>query len=534
MKNLAAASLLLLSSLSFAQNQPNHTEAGQTPSPVVKPPAPNASPVPVIALPPPASAVPIVPPPAVVPPEPIGGYSNGGFYLRDPKDWFVVFPKGRLQVDWYNFPARGDKPAGADSNGPKDPRPKDTLFVRRARVEVQGTFIGHFDFSIGGEFASTPATGAYGTLTDAWVNVDYLPYLKLQAGQFDAPFTMENRTSDKFFDFMERSIAVRAFGVPSNKDDGAMIWGWLPKHLGYYSLGVFNGDGQSFKNQDNNPAIIGRAFVAPLAWMNRNGNLRWIEDVWVGGSFWWQRNVNLGGASAPSSAGAQNDIPTMTTQGGVAFFNASYGNGTDAAMNPIRSHLAPDGDTTKWALELNVPVKKVGLRWEFVDQSASLAQYSDTVNTAAASLKRSGPARGVKLDGYSTYIELYGWILGDVNFLESPGQELPPKIKKFTWSKEPKWGLMLAAKYEFTNFSLSGLPAGPVDAMTMMATKDPAEGTYTVHTFELGLNAWGTKHVRVTANYLFNYFDGDAKNMKANFYYHKYEHELLFRIGVNI
>jgi hypothetical protein len=492
------ASLLLLSTVSYAQ----------VPSP------------------------PPVPPP---PPEPIAGYSNGGFFLKDPKDWFVLFPKGRLQIDWYNFLNRGDLPAGVANNSSKDTRPKDTLFVRRARVEVQGTFIGHFDFAIGGEFASTPATGAYGTLTDCFVIVDYLPYLKLQAGQFDTPFTLENRTSDKFFDFMERSIAVRAFGVPFNKDNGAMLWGWLPKRVAYYSVGVFNGDGQTFKNQDNNPAIIGRAFVAPVAWMKAADTHLWLRDIWFGGSFWWQRNTNLGGSAAPSSGAAQNDVPSMTTQGGVTFFNASYNNGTDMNMNTIRSHLAGDGDTVKWALELNVPIKWAGLRWEYVDQSVSLAQYNDTVNASAAALKRSAPIPGAKLEGYSTYIELYGWILGDVNFLETPGLEAPPRVKKFSWAKEPKWGLMLAAKYEFTNFSVSGLPAGPVDPMTGMPTRDPAQGTYQVHTFELGLNAWGTKHVRLTCNYLFNYADGDAKNITTNtLLYHRYEHELLFRLGIAI
>ena len=45
--------------------------------------------------------------------EPLAGYANGAFFLRDPHDWFVLFPKGRLQVDWYNFPSRGNPPAGA-------------------------------------------------------------------------------------------------------------------------------------------------------------------------------------------------------------------------------------------------------------------------------------------------------------------------------------------------------------------------------------------------------------------------------------
>src|SRR6185369_6219057 len=164
----------------------------------------------------------------VPPPASIAGYTNSGFFIRDPKEWFVLMPKGRLHMDWYNFLNRGDVPSGVDPNSSKDPRPRNTIFLRRARLEVQGTIVGHFDFSIGGEFSNAPGLGSSGSVTDAFIIVDYLSFLKLQVGQFDAPFTLENRTSDKYFDFMERSLAVRAFGVPFNKEIGGMIFGWLP------------------------------------------------------------------------------------------------------------------------------------------------------------------------------------------------------------------------------------------------------------------------------------------------------------------
>ena len=64
--------------------------------------------------------------------------------------------------------------------------------------------------------------------TDVFINIGPTPWFNFQVGQFDAPFTLENRTSDKYFDFMERSLAVRAFAVPNNKEDGIMLWGYLP------------------------------------------------------------------------------------------------------------------------------------------------------------------------------------------------------------------------------------------------------------------------------------------------------------------
>jgi hypothetical protein len=479
------------------------------------------------------------------PVSPLAGYANGSFFLRDPHDWFVLFPKGRLQIDSYFFANRGDPPP-TGTNSPADARPKDTIFVRRARAEIQGTFLGHFDFSIAGEFATVPPAGGYGTFTDCFIIVDYLPYLKLQAGVYDAPFTQENRTSDKYIDFMERSLAVRAFGVPSNKENGAMIWGWLPKSVAYYSLGIFNGDSQFYKNQDNNFALIGRAFVAPVAWMSLadRPSFSWLKRIEVGASVWYQRNSNLGGFVTPSTGAAQNDVAPMTTQGGFTFFNPSYNQltFTDPVLGGSanqRSHLAPFGNETKWAVELDVPIKWVGVRFELVHQYLELAEYYDLPVPNAAALKRNGPVRGgggpqsANMDGLSYYIELYGWILGDVTFLEQPGLELMPHIKKWSTAKQPKWGLMVALKYDHLQFDMNNLPSYlPNDPMTMMPKPDTAQGRYTVDAITLGVNAWGTKHVRLTFNYVANYIDGDAPNVKKNLFYQKWEHEVLLRMGI--
>ena len=473
-------------------------------------------------------------------PLPLAGYANGSFFLRDPHDWFVLFPKGRLQVDWYNFLNRGDAPAGAVPNTSADPRPKDTLFVRRARVELQGTFIGHFDFHIAGEFTTTPAAGSSGALADAYIIADYFSFLKLQVGQFDAPFSLENRTSDKYLDFVERGPSVRYLAVPANKDMGAMAWGWLPKQVAYYSIGVFNGDGQNFKNQDNWGAVLGRAFVAPLAWMPRAEKMKWLRDIEVGGSFWWQHVGNVGGAVAGAASGTQDDLAGMATTGGFGFFSSNYNVATDAAGNSIREHLVPLGNTTKWAVEMRVPVWKFGVQGELMHVSEDLAGYYDSVNVPNAmsgkwsggSFSRSGAKPGGNLDGYGGYIEAFAWILGDVNFIETPGLEPMPHIKKFAPAKEPLWGLRLLARFEELSFNVRGL-APVTDAMGMVGN-DVAVGLYKLKQFGFGVDAWGTKHVRLSVNYFYNYIDGDSPLVKKSFYYQRGEHELLFRAGINL
>ena len=89
------------------------------------------------------------------------------------------------------------------------------------------------------------------------------PWANIQIGQFDAPFTLENRTVDKYIDFMERSITVRSFAVPMNKEIGVMLHGMAPQKYLRYELGIFNGDGGNVRNPDNHFDVIGRAYFAP-------------------------------------------------------------------------------------------------------------------------------------------------------------------------------------------------------------------------------------------------------------------------------
>jgi hypothetical protein len=527
-----ASALLLCSTVAFAQPAPTPTEP--PPPAAATPAAPEAPPT---ATPAPAAAQ-----PPAAPMLPLAGYANGSFFIRDPGDWFTLFPRGRLQVDWYNFLNRGDAPAGVVPNSSADTRPKNTLFVRRARIEAQGTFIGHFDYHIAAEFTSTPSAGASGILADAYVIADYFSFLKLQAGQFDVPFSLENRTSDKFIDFMERGTSVRFLAVPANKDMGAMAFGWLPKKIAYYSIGVFNGDGQNFRNQDGWGSVLGRVFVAPVAWLPAaQEKHKWLQDIWVGGSFWWQHNGNNGGFVGGASSATQNDRQSLQTTGGFTWLATNYTLGTDANGNNIRAHLVPGGTTVKWALEARIPVWKFGLQWELMHVSEDLFRYDDSVNIpnpttnkwSGASFSRAAPKEGANLDGYGWYIEAFAWILGDVSFLETPGLEPAPRIKKFAVAKAPKWGLRVLARYEHVGVNIGGL-IGVTDPMTGTSTADPASGNYELHTFGLGFDAWGTKHVRLSANYFMNYIDGDSALVKKNLYYQRPEHELLFRVGINL
>ena len=239
----------------------------------------------------------------------------------------------------------------------------------------------------------------------------------------------------------------------------------------------------------------------------------------MGASFWYQQSTNLGGAVTPSITGAtQNDLAAMTTQGSFGFFSSNYGNCKGAAGGAPCSHLAPDGDDrqvgarTQRADQESGPARRVG------HQSIDIEQYDDA-NTVNATLVRT-MAGGGRLSGYGYYIEAFAWILGDVNFMDTPGLEPAPHIRTFRETPAPTWALMLAAKYDHVNFDVTGLPA------QTDGTANPGAGSYRIDAFEFGANAWLTRHIRLTSNYIMNYIGGDAVNVTKNLFYHKPEHEL--------
>ena len=179
--------------------------------------------------------------------------------------------------------------------------PKSGAYLRRARVGMAGWIGRAFYFDVAVETApappdltavapsAVPAADAYLALAPAG------DLFIVQVGQFDIPFTLENRTSDAYTDFIERAMVARSLGAPRNKEVGAMVHGRLGSGQLYYSGGVFNGNGPGFRNVDNQADAIGRATLAPFA--GRGGAWR---RLWLGASGWYGRHV--AGPVAPVEA----------------------------------------------------------------------------------------------------------------------------------------------------------------------------------------------------------------------------------------
>ncbi len=412
------------------------------------------------------------------------GWHGGLFYLRDEKDDFRLYFQGRAQIDMFNY----------FGPGVADTSLKSTMFLRRVRPELTGEMLqGKIQWMLAGDWGmGNPATdnpkgktagGAEtsrvtGVPTDVFVNWHPSGLLNLQVGQFDVPFTMENRTSDKYLQFMERSLAVRALGVPTNKDIGAMVWGETPSKLAFWSLGLFNGDGQNRPSVDNRADWYGRFFFHPLA--ESGGGLK---DLQLGVSaHYGVRDRNY----------VYYDYPSMTTQGNFTFWSSSY------AGSKGTTHVIPAGSQLALAGELRVPV---GEHFDFTSEVVYIENHTrEAVDTFAA----TNSERFGAMKGYAYYAQLGFWPLGGRDINGAPGYENPSHIDFKKKNPEIKNALQLLVKWEQLNVDYQSASTSGV------ADPNAIDGKIKVNAFSFGANYWMTKHLRLSLNYVLDMFPDSA------------------------
>jgi hypothetical protein len=457
---------------------------------------------------------------------PLAGYTGGAAFIRSRDSNFVLYPNGRVNLDGYFYLNRGNPPADSVENGVNDQRPRHTFFIRRARAELNGTILKRFDFMIAGEFASIPILFQQAAITDAFVNANFTPWANVMIGQFDAPFTLENRTVDKYLDFMERSVTVRGFAVPSNKEIGLMLHGLAPSRFLRYELGVFNGDGGNVRNPDSQFDFIGRAYFAPLALLQAAKTTRWLSDIWVGGSVWWGRRIDV-----------PYDAFPIGTAGAVTIMPPVYGSGY---------RYVPNGDLLKWAIEVNAPIGPLGFRFELVrNVHEGYGIYRAAVTDAEKALPLQRVLSGnITRSGTSFYVQAWYWILGSSQMLPTPGQEIPMRWQGYRKDKQLfPVGLYLTARYE-----RMVMHQGEVQDANLVLSdaQRTALGTVTFDSFGLGLNLWISRHFRFSTNYFINYLDGDMPLVKGDVrfppagplmqptypFFRTAQHELLFRAAI--
>src|SRR5437867_577538 len=103
---------------------------------------------------------------------------------------------------------------------------KDRFRLRRARIGMTGDFAENFDFKIEGDFEQNDGTSGNRTDfsgTDIWLNWHQFPAAQIKAGQYKAPFGLEQLTPDTALFIIERSLPTGA--ITPERQIGVELWG---------------------------------------------------------------------------------------------------------------------------------------------------------------------------------------------------------------------------------------------------------------------------------------------------------------------
>ena len=204
----------------------------------------------------------------------LAGIEKGRPFIRSADDNFRIEFGGRLQSD-FDAAESGTRTLTGQFLGSQ-------FLIRRARIDVDAVFYKWIRAKIQAELTEGVS------LKDAYIDLTFMPELRLRTGQFHVPFSLEELTSDNFIDFIERSI-VNAL-APS-RDRGAKIYGDLGLMDGIvsYHLGGFNGTGEDTSDNNGDKDLACRLEYSPF----RNSKSFWLKGLQFAGNATWGGESNL-------------------------------------------------------------------------------------------------------------------------------------------------------------------------------------------------------------------------------------------------
>ena len=276
------------------------------------------------------------------------GVGKDGFFIESADGQFKFRLRGLLQFDGRFFDHDQDRPG------------TDTFVIRRARLILEGTVYGNFDFRIVPEFG-----GGQTVLLEAYIDARFSSLASLRAGKFKPPVGLERLQAVADGLFVEFSLPTNL--VP-NRDLGVEIYGEAAGGTLDYAAGVFNGvpDGASTDADTNNSKeTAARLFALPF----KTTNIRALQALGLGLADTY--GANDGTPSAPGIAGYK-------TAGQQTFF--SY-----RSDSTLAGTVVADGRRRRLSPQAYWYVGRFGLQAEYVRsrQEVELATSEvDLVNWA--------------------------------------------------------------------------------------------------------------------------------------------------------
>jgi hypothetical protein len=415
------------------------------------------------------------------------GSQDGQVFFQTHHERVVLLPAARLEVDTRSVAT--EEPYASGSR----------LSVGRAQLQLAGWLGSAVTFDVGADFARGPSLRNVDETVGIASSGDRVI---VQLGQFDAPFSLENRTRDRYLDFGDRGAAVRTFALPDAKNQGVLAQGTNPTRNFHWSAAVLNGA----RGVDAQFDVMARGWVAPFSFRDPEA----LRDVTIGGSVWT-------GDRSSSASGVT--FGGQTTSGGYTVLDSSLWalDGTARALE-----LRADGRLTAVGLELDAPwARRFGARFEWIWKRQQLGAFDVT---DAAHATRLGHA---SLSGYATYVEVRAWVLGDETILGAParaGLELPLRLRDLSPSRA-RQGLLLAARVDYIDETVAS------DRDVRGAGLGiAAEGATRLTSLSAGGNYWFTRRSRLCLHYVLNHLGGNNPYVRG--LNTPNEHELLVRLAL--
>lgn len=149
---------------------------------------------------------------------------------------------------------------------------RDRVLLRRARLNVSGTFKDDVAFKLEGDFGAnsiSSRSGISAQLTDAYVDWTPHPAAGVRVGQFKSPFGYEQLLADTRTAMVERTLANDRMTL--GRQVGVGLQGKLAESRVSYSTALFNGTGTNTSVNDNDNFLWAGRLSAALLRGDKDG-----------------------------------------------------------------------------------------------------------------------------------------------------------------------------------------------------------------------------------------------------------------------
>lgn len=306
--------------------------------------------------------------------------SKGGFTIKsgDNSLTFGAYGQLRAQID-------DREQWDGDTSGAGDGLEDGTALsfdVAKIRLSIRGTmYKSWLKYTFAYELARTSGESST-KVKDAYFDFAAQPLATFRVGQFKVPFSLQELTGDQYQQYVDRAI-TNAFSPA--RDTGVMLHGLTETKLFGYQVGLFNGSGESTRQEDDSLMYAGRVWFDPLGeYVLREGtNENPEQNVFHvglgirGGEIMKGNGGRTGIVESPDNQTAYNLELAWKLRS--FFATGEYFRQTTEFANPA---LAPDADAEGFHVQggwMVVPERfELGLRYASVDPNTDVD--ADTFN----------------------------------------------------------------------------------------------------------------------------------------------------------